>query len=107
MKKEKVFNTIIIIFFILFVALLIAQKSGYYQNKSSRNKTLTEEQIKAFEEDIKNGKEIDIKDYTTDNNINYSNELSNNIYKISLKIEEAIDSTIKYVFNKAAKSVNN
>ena len=37
--------------------LLFANKAGFYETKLNRAKTLTEEQIKAFEEDIKNGKE--------------------------------------------------
>ena len=72
------------------------------ETKLNRAKTLTEEQIKAFEEDIKNGKEINVKDYII-NQKNYTNKLSNDIYKVSLRLEKGIDKTIKLIF----KYVNN
>ena len=82
--------------------LLIEKKAGFYETKLNRAKTLTEEQIKAFEEDIKNGKEINVKDYII-NQKNYTNKLSNDIYKVSLRLEKGIDKTIKLIF----KYVNN
>ena len=107
MNKERVFGFLFICFIVFFFALLIAEASGYYETKNTKNKVLTEEQIIKFEEDIKNGKEIDISEYTGNNKIDYSNNLSNNIYKISLRLESAVDSTIKIIFNKASKAVNN
>ena len=110
MKKNngfKVFCFILVTFIVFFLALIFAEASGYYETKQSRNKSLTEEQIKVFEEDIKNGKQIDITDYMKDNTKNYSTNLSNNVYKISLKLEKAVDNTIKLIFNKMSDSINN
>ena len=62
MSKEKVLRFILICFFLFFLVILFANSSGYYQSKSTKAKVLTEEQIKVFEQDIKNGKNINIDD---------------------------------------------
>ena len=96
--KNKVFIFIFLTFFVFFVILLIAESQGYYKNRNEKAKILTEEQIIQFEKDISSGKEIDIKKYVLYEDKNYSNEVSNNIYKISLKLEETVDSVIKLIF---------
>ena len=106
MKKEQVGKFIIITLIVFFGALLLAEMSGYYVPETARKKALTEEQIRLFEEDIKNGKAIDISDYSSDNKMNYKTNLSDNLYKVSLKLEGAIDQVIKSMFNKAAKAIN-
>ena len=93
-------------FLILFVALILAEDFGYYETRDKKIKTLTEEQIKIFEQDIKNGKNIDVTDYVTYESRDYSNNLSNLLYKTSLKLEKTIDGLIKIVFNKAEKMVS-
>lgn len=105
MSKEKIIKFLFICVLVLFFGLLFAQSSGYYKIKTTRVKELTEEQIKAFEKDISDGKDVDIKDYLEYDNIDYSNKLSSGIYKVSLKLEKVVDSTIKYIFNSAEKLV--
>jgi len=103
--KNKVFIFIFLTFFVFFVILLIAESQGYYKNRNEKAKILTEEQIIQFEKDISSGKEIDIKKYVLYEDKNYSNEVSNNIYKISLKLEETVDSVIKLIFSNASNMV--
>ena len=79
--KTKLIKSIFFLFLLSFIVLLVLEETGYYKTRSSKVKTLTEEQIKTFEEDIKAGKEIDVNDYVI-NRVDYSNNLSNNI-KIS------------------------
>jgi len=97
--KTKLIKGIFFLFLLSFIVLLILEETGYYKTRTSKAKTLTEEQIKVFEQDIKAGKEIDINDYVI-NRVDYTNELSNNIYKISLKLEKGLDSVIKFIFKK-------
>lgn len=97
--KAKLIKGIFFLFLLSFIVLLILEETGYYKTRTSKAKTLTEEQIKIFEQDIKAGKEIDINDYVI-NRVDYTNELSNNIYKISLKLEKGLDSVIKFIFKK-------
>ena len=56
MKKESIFKFILLCFIICFLVILFAGKTGYYEKKLRDNSILTEEQIKKFEEDIKNGR---------------------------------------------------
>ena len=105
MKKENIAKFFFIVLVVLFLSLLVAELSGYYKTKTTRVKELTEEQIASFEKDIKDGKEVDIKDYLNYDETDYSNKLSNNIYKISLKLEKFVDDTIKYIFSGAEKLV--
>lgn len=97
--KNKIIKGIFYIFLFSFIVLLILEETGYYKTRTSKVKTLTEEQIKTFEQDVKEGKEIDINDYVI-NRVDYSNNLSNNIYKVSLKLERGLDSVIKFIFKK-------
>ena len=76
--SEKIFKGAFLVLLFAFLVLLVLEETGYYQTRTSKVKTLTEEQIKVFEEDIKAGKEIDIEEYVV-TRTNYANELSNNM----------------------------
>lgn len=104
-KRNKVFRWTLFIFFLLFLTLYISQATGYYEYEQSRKTALTEEQIKQFEQDVKDGKEIDINSYLENTNKNYQN----NISKVTLNISEAISkymkSGIEKVFEGIAKVI--
>lgn len=102
--KTKLIKGIFFLLLLSFIVLLILEETGYYKTRTSKVKTLTEEQIKVFEQDIKAGKEIDINDYVI-NRVDYTNDLSNKIYKISLKLEKGLDSVIKFIFRKVNEMV--
>lgn len=93
------------ILFFIFLILIFAESNGYYQTKTTKAKILTEEQIKQFEKDIKEGKNLDLTDYVIDANKDYTSFLSNNIYKISLKLEKGIDVTVKYIFKQVNDTI--
>ena len=85
-KAWIVFRRILFILFIFFII-------NYFQAESNNNlltkKTiLTEEQIKEFESDVKNGKFVDIKDYTSINTVDTSNSISNIGYELGNEISE-------------------
>lgn len=105
--KNKVFLFLLFTFLVFFVVLLIAESQGYYKNRNEKAKILTEEQIREFEEDVREGKNIDIKKYVLYEDKDYSNKVSSNVYKISLKLEKAVDKTIKLIFNSAGSMVEN
>jgi len=102
--RTKLIKGIFYLFLLSFIVLLVLEETGYYKTRTSKVKTLTEEQIKVFEQDIKSGKEIDINDYVI-NRVDYTNDLSNKIYKISLKLEKGLDSVIKFIFKKVNEMV--
>ncbi len=105
MKSKKLIKFIIISIIFIFAVVLVAEETGYYESKIAKTKTLTEEQIKQFEEDIKNGKDIDVKDYLKESNIDYSNKLTKNVYKTSLELEKVFDKIIKVIFKGISKTV--
>lgn len=104
--KNKVFLFIFLTFFIFFVILLLAQSQGYYQNRNEKAKVLTDKQIREFEKDVSNGKDIDVKKYVLYEDKDYSNDVTKGVYKVSLKLESFVDGTIKLIFNGARNAIN-
>ena len=70
---------------------------GYY-NIATKNKILTEEKLKEFENDVKNGKNIDIINYI-DDTTNYKNFYSNIGYNISIGIDNILNKGLKELGN--------
>jgi hypothetical protein len=91
-KKYTLFWWFISIAFIMFISLYIAMASGYYDAKIKENTTLTKENIEKFEQDIKEGKVIDVKEYLTKNKEDYNNAIS----KAGLNISESIEKFMQY-----------
>ena len=85
--------------FILFIAFLInyfSVSSGYYESQINKKTTLTNEKIKEFETDVKNGEYVDIKDYVTDEYVDTSSPMSKVGYNLSELINDFItDKTVK------------
>ena len=99
MKKGRPFFKILFIFFLIFMALYIALESGYYDVKMGRKATITEEKLKEFEQDVKEGKEIDLKDYLTKDYIDYSSGVSRFGSKIGTSLDKLMDGGIKDFLN--------
>jgi len=97
-KKHNYFFKILFVFFIIFMALYIALESGYYDVKMSKKATITEEKLKEFEEDVKNGKEIDLKDYIINDTVDYSSYMSNVGNKIGNSLDKLMDGGIANFF---------
>lgn len=106
MKKESIFKFILLCFIICFLVILFAGKTGYYEKKLRDNSILTEEQIKKFEEDLKNGKNVDISNYVINKNKDYTTKLTSDVYSVSLKVEKTIDKIVKFIFNEIGKNIN-
>ncbi len=75
-KPKKIFNTVLFCLFVLFVSLYIASEAGYYEYQNKEQVKFTEEKMKEFEEDVKNGKKVDLKDYLTTTEKNYANKVT-------------------------------
>ena len=83
-KKEKVIKYIVLVLFFTYSAIFIMVNLGYYEYSNYTKKVFTEDQIKKFEEDIKNGIELDMNEYLVDQK-SYDNKK-----RIGLKISEFI-----------------
>lgn len=88
-KKKNWFLNILCILFIIYITLYLMDNLGYY-NIAAKNKIITEEKLKEFENDIKNGEYIDLKEYVRDNT-NYKNTYSNIGYNISMGIDNILN----------------
>ena len=99
-KKKNYFLKIVFILFIIYTGLYISSLNTTYD----RNEViLTEENMRLFEEDIKNNKPLDLKKYQTINNEDYGNLFSNTGHFIGNSLDafmfKGIDKGIK-VFKK-------
>lgn len=103
MKNKPLFITLIFLFG-LFLVLYFGQATGYYEYKNNQKATLTEESIKRFEQDIKEGKSINIENYKPEEKKN-SNQLSDGILKISRFLEKNISRVIVFTFNSLSKLI--
>ncbi len=92
-KKNNLFLKVLLILFLIYISLYIMNNLGYY-NIASKNKIITEEKIKEFEADVRNGKSIDIKEYVRDTT-NYKNTYSNLGYNISIGIDNVLNKGLK------------
>ncbi len=100
-NKEKIFRTCFIILFVIFSTIYISNKYGYYEFQKKREVTLTEDQIRKFEQDVKDGVNIDINNYVVDINKDYQTKLSGMGLKfsntISKVIKKGVDEFFKYI----------
>ena len=108
-EKQKLGNTIFkrfwFMMFLIFLTLYVSQASGYYEYEIRKKATFTEEQIKKFEQDIKDGKEIDVEQYISHTNKNYQNKLSSSVLLISEMISKYTKLGIEKVFSIIGQAV--
>ena len=98
MKKHNFLKTLFILVFLLFLALFIASKTGYYE-KSVKDKTfLTNKKLKEFEKDISEGKNVDAKDYFP-KEVDYSNVFTKSANNISNKIGLVVNYKAKNIWD--------
>lgn len=102
---NKTFKVFLIIMILGYIALYFSYQNGYYEIKNNEKKILTEEMIKEYEEDLKNGVDVTNKEYTVVRK-DYSNTYTKNLLKVSRKIEKGLDKIIKYFFNKVGSTIN-
>ena len=75
-KKPNILFKILALLFLVFTALILAYESGYYETKNKNRAILTKEAMAKFEEDIKNGEVVDVKDYLKEERVDYSNTVT-------------------------------
>lgn len=98
--KNKIIKYVLLS--VVFTFLILYFFGGrIYDYKLKEKKVLTEEQIKKFEEDVKNGIEIDINDY-----IIKDKDYSNSITKINGEISNIIELGFKKVFEQILNNIN-
>lgn len=84
----------------LFLGLYVASRNGYVDYQARNQMILTEEQIKKFEDDVKNQRPIDIENYVIREEELYDNQLSRNSLKLSNTIGRTVQNILNFVFGK-------
>ena len=85
-QKKNIWLRILGLLFILYLSLMIAIDAGYYEKIMGEKTIITEEKMKEFERDIKEGKDVELYDYIKEEK-DYSNIFTKSGYKISHVVE--------------------
>lgn len=104
---KKIFHAFIWLLFLSFLILYFSQANGYYEDINNKKSTLTEDKIKEFEEDIKNGKEIKVENYIVNTKKDYSNTVSDFGLFTSKTFAKYFKKGINGIFGGVDKMVNN
>lgn len=88
-----------LIFIIVFLIMFYSSSGSYYEYELNKKTNLTNDAILKFEQDIKDGKEIDINNYLVKENKDYSNKFSNAGMNLSNNIKRIFDEGFKFIFN--------
>ena len=97
---KKVSKLLLALLLIIFI-IMYYFGSNIYDYKIIEKKNLTEEQIKKFENDVKEGKEIDLEQYVVKDK-NYSNKVT----RLNTKISNIIETGFKKIFEYFLKNIN-
>ena len=102
-KKKKIFNKIVsrIFLFLLiaFTALYVSEATGYYEFEQHKKVEMNKVKIEQFEEDVRNGKDINVKDYIDEVDVSYENVISTVGYTLSEKIGDIVEGGLEATFN--------
>ena len=105
MKVNKFIKFVFLILILSFAFLIIGSESGYYEYEIAQNTRLTEESIRKFEEDVEQGKSIDINDYLVAKKTDYNNSISTFGNKVSKGIEDTVSKGFSFIFNYLSKQI--
>ena len=94
----KISKKIFLVFLIGFTAIYISDATGYYEFEQHNKKVMTEEKIKQFEKDVKNGKNIDLNDYVIEESNTYESNISKFGEILSKEIEKNVVSGLNNMF---------
>lgn len=94
-QEKNTLLKITLFLFVIFLILYICKETGFYEYKAHNKANLTNEALKRFENDINEGKDVSLKDYVVDGQIDYSNKVSNIGYNIGNTVEKFMNDGIK------------
>lgn len=100
-NKNKIFKYIFMTLFFSFLIVYFSELTGYYEYQNNKKSSLTAKQIQQFENDVALGKEIDLNEYISINQVNYNNNLSKLASKlsngISILVQNGVEGTFKFL----------
>lgn len=99
MDKKKIFKVIFICLFIAFLISYVIEKTGYYEYNLHNKMVMTNEAMKQFENDLKEGKDVREEDYVVSTEKDYTSVLTRNTNKVSIKVNKLLKKAVESVFN--------
>lgn len=105
-KKNRVFKIVFWMFFLSFMMIYFSEITGYYEYKNYQKSAMTNEQIKKFEEDVKNGKKVNPNDYMVANVGHYNNKLSDTANTLSNGLSKLVKGGVENTFKLISNLVN-
>jgi len=103
-KKSNIFLKILGFLFIIYIALFIANLSGYYESKIRDKVIVTNEEIKEFESKVQNGEDIDITSFLNNERVDYSSKMSNFGDNLTVGVENFVKESMQ-IFGDIFKSL--
>lgn len=105
-KSHSWFTYVFVVLFTSYLILFLASNNGYYEYKNKEKAVLTAEQIKKFEQDISEGKNVRLEEYIKKQNY-LEGTKKNTLLKISEKICDYTKKTITETFKVLSKNIEN
>ena len=105
MKSRKMVKFFCGFVVLIFLFLYFLEFSGYYEYNLQNKKNLTEVQMAQFEQDIKDGKDIDLNSYLEENTVDYSNSLTRKTSEINIRLNDYLKVFLSNMFNVLGKFV--
>ncbi len=103
---KKLFEILFILLFLVVVFIILSSETNYYEYSNNKKTSITEENIKRFEEDISKGKKIDISNYINEDKKDYSNKVTNLGDNLSNLINKTVNFILKTSFKAIEKMIN-
>ena len=91
MKSKGVIYFCLKLFLFVFLCAYFVELSGYYENHLSNQKNLTEAQMKQFESDVQEGKDVDLTKYLQQSGLDYSTPFTDKVSEFSLKLNRELN----------------
>ena len=105
MKRDKIFKFVFITLLLVYLSLYFAGVAGYYEYRNYKKMSLTEEQIEKFEQDVKDGKEVNVEDYIIEDKKPENNKIANLGKRISFTISGVLTKTLSSGFKTLSKFI--
>ena len=96
-KKNRVFKILFWMFFLSFMLIYFSEITGYYEYKNYQRTAMTNEQIRQFEQDVKDGKKVNTDNYIA-NSVSYNNKLSDTANTLSNGISKLVKGGVENTF---------
>ncbi len=102
---NKLIKLIVLLLCFAFIVSYIIYETGYYEYKLQNRTVLTKEQMEKFEQDVNEGKDVDLNDYLIETETDYSNQLTDATVKVSTKVNSYLKKSVEILFKQLNKLV--